>query len=90
MEKSNLIVYSKPDCPMCVLTKNYLENRGLEYEERDISKKKDWEEEVLALGYMQLPVVVKLYPDESPHGVVRDSISGFNIPALDKLIESFE
>lgn len=87
---NKIIVYSKPDCPACVLTKNYLTNRGVVFEERDITKNTEWREYLVQLGFMQLPVTVKEYEEEAGHGVVRDSIVGFNVPALDKLIEDFE
>jgi glutaredoxin len=87
---SKIIVYSKPNCPQCVLTKNYLTNREIEFEERDISTNDAWRDNLLEMGYMQLPVVVKEFPKDSAHGRVRDSITGFNVPALDKLLESFE
>jgi glutaredoxin 3 len=39
------IVWSKDSCPFCVQAKALLEARGIEYEERNISK--DWTKEQL-------------------------------------------
>jgi len=39
------IVWSKDQCPYCVQAKSLLESRGIEYEERNVSK--DWTKEQL-------------------------------------------
>ena len=39
------IVWSKDQCPYCVQAKTLLESRGIEYEERNVSK--DWTREQL-------------------------------------------
>jgi glutaredoxin 3 len=39
------IVWSKDQCPFCVQAKNLLEMKGIEYEERNVSK--DWTKEQL-------------------------------------------
>jgi glutaredoxin 3 len=39
------IVWSKDQCPYCVQAKSLLESRGIEYEERNVSK--DWTREQL-------------------------------------------
>lgn len=39
------IVWSKDACPFCVQAKALLENKGIEYEERNVSK--DWTKEQL-------------------------------------------
>jgi glutaredoxin 3 len=35
---SKIIVYSTPSCPYCNLVKDYLKQRGIDFEEKDISK----------------------------------------------------
>ncbi len=39
------IVWSKDQCPYCVQAKSLLESRGIEYEERNVSR--DWTKEQL-------------------------------------------
>ena len=39
------IVWSKDQCPYCVQAKSLLESRGIEYEERNVSR--DWTREQL-------------------------------------------
>jgi glutaredoxin-like YruB-family protein len=37
MPNKPLILFTQPDCPPCRWVKSYLAEKGLEYEERDIS-----------------------------------------------------
>lgn len=53
----NIAVYSKSGCPQCVFTKKYLEAHSIDYEEKKIDENEQYREELLALGYMTLPVV---------------------------------
>ena len=85
-----IIVYSKTVCPWCTVVKNYLDNNGVIYEERNIDKNEDWRADVLDMGYAGVPVVVKTYEKDAPHGRVRESMTGFNPEALDKLLKDFE
>lgn len=85
-----IIVYSKGDCPMCTLVKNYLDNIEVTYEERNIDTNSDWRADVLDMGYTGVPVIVKTYSKDAPHGRVRESMVGFNPEALDKLLKDFE
>lgn len=81
------IVYSQPNCPNCTLVKNYLESRGVTPEVRDISTKDEWALNVREMGYMGVPVTVKEFSGEERHGVQRTSTIGFNVEALDKMID---
>jgi glutaredoxin-like protein NrdH len=88
-----IAVYSKPNCPQCTLVKNYLENMEVPFEERDLSDKVNgskYQQECLDMGYMQLPVIVKEFAKDAPHGQIRQSMTGFNPDALNKLLNSFE
>jgi glutaredoxin 3 len=42
------VVWSKSQCPYCVQAKNLLKNRGIEYEERNISQGPWTREQLLA------------------------------------------
>ncbi|PRQ10853.1 NrdH-redoxin [Corynebacterium sp. 13CS0277] len=53
-----ITVYSKPACVQCTQTKKLLDRSGLEYEVIDISIDTEAREYVMALGYLQAPVVV--------------------------------
>ena len=51
-------IYSKHDCVQCTATYRALDKQGLEYTVIDITAESGAQEEVEALGYRQLPVVV--------------------------------
>lgn len=68
------ILYSKPGCQQCVATARWLDAKGVEYDYRDASESDEFKDEVKALGYMQLPVVV----------VDGDHWYGFNPVKLDE------
>jgi len=51
-------IYSKPACVQCTATYRALDKQGLDYKVIDITAESGAQEEVEALGYRQLPVVV--------------------------------
>lgn len=53
----SITVYTKPACVQCNATKKALDRAGLEYNLVDISLDDEAREYVLALGYLQAPVV---------------------------------
>ncbi len=53
-----ITVYTKPACVQCNMTYKTLDKLGLEYEVVDISLDDEARDFVMALGYLQAPVVV--------------------------------
>lgn len=51
-------VYTKPACVQCTATYRALDKAGIEYESVDISRDPEARDYVMALGYLQAPVVV--------------------------------
>ena len=51
-------VYTKPACVQCTATYRALDKAGIEYTSIDISESTDARDYVMALGYLQAPVVV--------------------------------
>jgi glutaredoxin-like protein NrdH len=51
-------VYTKPACVQCTATYRALDKAGIEYTSIDISESADARDYVMALGYLQAPVVV--------------------------------
>jgi glutaredoxin-like protein NrdH len=51
-------VYTKPACVQCNATYKALDKQGIAYETVDITADGDARDYVLALGYLQAPVVV--------------------------------
>ena len=54
----SITVYTKPACVQCNATYKALDKAGLEYDLIDISEDADARDYVMALGYLQAPVVV--------------------------------
>ena len=54
----SITVYTKPACVQCNATYKALDKQGIEYEIVDISVEDEAREYVMALGYLQAPVVV--------------------------------
>jgi len=53
-----ITVYTKPACVQCTATYRALEKAGVAYDIVDISEDTDARDYVMALGYLQAPVVV--------------------------------
>ena len=51
-------VYTKPACVQCNATYKALDKQGIDYEKVDISLDSEARDFVMALGYLQAPVVV--------------------------------
>jgi glutaredoxin-like protein NrdH len=54
----SITVYSKPACVQCTATQKALDKQGLTYEKVDITLDPEARDYVMALGYLQAPVVV--------------------------------
>ena len=53
----SITLYTKPACVQCKATKKALDRAGLKYDTVDISLDDEARDYVLALGYLQAPVV---------------------------------
>lgn len=54
-----ILVYSKNNCVPCNHIKALFANNGVEFEERNVSNNPEFVDEVRALGYQSVPLVVK-------------------------------
>ena len=77
---NKVIVYSKTACGKCVFTKKWLESRGIPYEEKRTDLDEDARNEVIEMGYQELPVVVA--GDEH--------WSGYQPDKLEELVEQMD
>ncbi|MDM2402066.1 glutaredoxin-like protein NrdH [Mycobacteroides abscessus] len=55
---NTVTVYTKPQCVQCNATYKALDKAGIEYQVIDITEVPEAREHVMALGYLQAPVVV--------------------------------
>ena len=58
MNKHNVIVYSTPTCPYCVMAKKYLTDKGQEFKDVDVSQDMASAREMVEKsGQMGVPVI---------------------------------
>jgi len=69
-------VFSSNTCGYCTMAKEYLTEKGIAFEERNISNDVEARKELMAKGFMGVPVI---YVDE-------EVIQGFNKAKLDELL----
>ena len=72
----SITVYTKPACVQCNATYKALDKQGIAYEKVDISLDPDARDYVMALGYLQAPVVVA-----DQHGSVAAGVQAERPPA---------
>ena len=57
------VVWSKDSCPFCVQAKALLESRGIEFEERNVSK--DWTKEQLLEAVPTARTLPQIFVDDT-------------------------
>jgi glutaredoxin-like protein NrdH len=73
---SNVIVYSKNDCPYCQQLKKYFNDQNVAFEERNIDVNDAYGEELQNMGIMSLPLTV----------IGEHKILGMNVTRLKKAL----
>jgi glutaredoxin 3 len=55
----NVIVYTSPTCPYCTMVKEFLSQRGIGFQERDVSRDPSYAQELVSsTGQMGVPVTI--------------------------------
>lgn len=55
----DVIVYTSPTCPYCKMVKDFLSQRGISFEERDVSRNSSYAQELVNnTGQMGVPVTI--------------------------------
>ena len=76
---TNIIVYSTQTCPYCNMVKDYLKEKGVEFEDIDVSQDHEKAQEMMSKsGQSGVPVV----------DIDGKIIVGFNRPAIDEALEA--
>lgn len=55
---ANVIVYTSSTCPYCTTAKSYLEDKGVEFTEKNVQTSKEARKELMDMGHMGVPVIV--------------------------------
>jgi len=72
----NIKIFSSSTCTNCVAAKEYIKEKGYEYEEKNVSLDPEAKKELLGMGYMGVPII---FIDE-------EVVVGFNRSKLDELL----
>lgn len=76
---SKVKVYSTPTCPYCTIAKKYFDDKGVKYEEYDVSQdQKKAEEMQTKSGQMGVPVIIIENKDKE------EIVVGFDKDKIDK------
>lgn len=69
-------IFSSNTCSNCIAAKEYFKEKGLEYEERNVSIDPEAKKELISMGYMGVPII---FIDD-------EVIQGFNRSKLEELL----
>ncbi len=69
-------IFTSSTCPHCKTAKDYLKEKGVEFEERNVQNDPEARKELIQKGYMGVPVIV----------VGEEEIQGFDKSRLDELL----
>lgn len=74
---SKVTVYTSNTCPYCTMAKDYLKDREVVFEEKNVQTDKEARQELMAMGYTGVPVIC----------VDDEQIVGFDKARLDELLK---
>ena len=74
---SKVTVYTSNTCPYCTMAKDYLKDREVACEEKNVQTDKEARQELMAMGYTGVPVIC----------VDDEQIVGFDKARLDELLK---
>jgi glutaredoxin len=76
---TNVIIYTQNNCKYCQIVKNYLEDKGVKYDARnmdDAEKGQQYKDEHAEYGYQAAPVTV----------INGEAVVGFDLRKLNELL----
>lgn len=77
-------IYSTPNCPWCVLAKNYFKSENISFEDFDVAQDQEKAKEMVKIsGQMGVPVIT--IERENDKDV--DVITGFDKAAIEKALK---
>ncbi|MDO5041823.1 MAG: glutaredoxin family protein [Peptoniphilus sp.] len=74
---SKVIVYTSSTCPYCTMAKEYLNDKNVEFEERNVQTDSKARAELMAKGYTGVPVI----------DIDGEEIVGFDKARIDTLLD---
>ena len=74
---SKVTVYTSNTCPYCTMAKDYLKEREVDFEEKNVQTDEEARNELMAMGYTGVPVIC----------IDDEQIVGFDKNRLDELLK---
>lgn len=74
---NKVTVFTSSTCPYCTMAKDYLKDKGVEFEEKNVQTDAQARDELMAKGYTGVPVIV----------IDNEEIVGFDKARLEKLLD---
>ncbi|NLJ98519.1 MAG: glutaredoxin family protein [Tissierellia bacterium] len=74
---ANVVVFTSDTCPYCVTAKEYLDEKGVSYTEKNIQTDKAARKELMGMGHMGVPVLV----------IDGEEVVGFDKAKIDELLD---
>lgn len=71
-----VIIYVNNSCRSCKLAKDYLNKKNVKFEERNVSRNKNYKQELFSKGYIGVPVII----------IGKQEINSFNKEKIDALL----
>jgi len=72
----DVTIYTSNTCPYCVSAKDYLNERGVPFVEKNIQTDPEARKELMRMGHMGVPVII----------IDGEEIVGFNKARMDELL----
>jgi len=77
---SKIKIYSSPDCPYCYLVKDYLTQKGIEFEEIDLFEQPEKRKEMEEISKQKnIPVTI----------IDKEVVVGWNKEKIDELLKKY-
>lgn len=73
---TNVTIYTSSTCPHCITAKNYFNDKGINYVEKNVTTDPVARKELISKGYMGVPVII----------VNDEEMVGFNKVRLDEIL----
>lgn len=74
---SKVKVYTSSTCPYCTMAKDYLREKEVDFEEKNVQSDKEARDELMVMGYTGVPVIC----------IGDEEIVGFDKNRLDELLK---
>lgn len=74
---SKVKVYTSNTCPYCTMAKDYLKEKDVDFEEKNVQTDKEARDELMAMGYTGVPVIC----------IDDEEIVGFDKKRIDELLK---